>query len=81
MNWNLLRAGAVLVCNNVGLIANKKKFKEPYWKRQIEDDTTRLQKDLSQIEDWFKSQWKKIKHKRKDELKKKYSIKAKNAKQ
>ena len=34
-------------------------------------------KDLSQIEDWFKDQWKSIKYRRKDELKRKYSIKAK----
>ena len=32
---NLLRAGAKLVCNKIGVIANKKEFKEPYWKRRI----------------------------------------------
>ena len=48
---NLLRAGARLVCNKVGVIANKKECKEPYWKRRIEDDIARLPKDLSQTDD------------------------------
>ena len=52
-------------------------MKEPYWKRKIEDGIARLRKDLSQIEDWFKDRWKNIKHKRKDELRRKYSIKTK----
>ena len=30
---NLLRAGARLVCDRVGVIANKNEFKEPYWKK------------------------------------------------
>ena len=55
-------------------------MKEPYWKRKIEDGIARLQKDLSQIEDWFKDRWKNIKHKRKDELRRKYSIKTKGFK-
>ena len=62
---NLVRAAARLVCNKVGVIANKKEFKEPYWKRRIEDDIARLRKDLSQVEDWFKGRWKNIKHRRK----------------
>ena len=37
-------------------------------------------KDLSQIEDWFKGRWKSNKHRRKDELRRKYSIKAKGFK-
>ena len=48
---NFLRAGARVLCNKVGVIANKNEFKEPYWKRQIEDDILRLRRDLSQIED------------------------------
>ena len=72
---NLLRAGVRLVCNKVGVIANKKECKEPYWKRRIEDGIARLRKDLSQIDDWFKGQWKNIKHRRKDELRRKYSSK------
>ena len=30
---NLLRAGIRLICNHVGVVANKKEFKQPYWKR------------------------------------------------
>ena len=74
---NLLRAGTRLVCNKVGAIANKKEFNKPYWKRQFEDDIARLRKDLSQIEDWFKGRRENMKHKRKDELRRKYSIKPK----
>ena len=77
---NLLRAGARLVCNKVGVIANKTECKEPYWKRRIEDGIARLRKDLSQIDDWFKGRWENIKHRRKDELRRKYSSKAKGFK-
>ena len=51
--------------NKVGVIANKKEFKEPYWKRRTEDDIARLQKDLSRIEDLFQGRWKNIKHRKK----------------
>ena len=39
---NLLRAGGRLVCDIVGVIANKQEFKEPRCKRLIEDDIARL---------------------------------------
>ena len=43
----------------------KKKKKEPFWKRRILTDISRLRKDLSRIEAWFAGRWKKIKNKRK----------------
>ena len=39
---SLLRAGVRLVCEIVGVIAAKKEFKEPHWKRLIQDDIARL---------------------------------------
>ena len=46
---NLLRDGAKLVCNKVGVISNKEEFKEPYWKlKMIWQDSGKM----SQIEDW-----------------------------
>ena len=39
---NLLRAAGRLVCDIVGVIANKQEFKEPHCKRLIEDDIARL---------------------------------------
>ena len=39
---SLLRAGIRLVCEIVGVIVDKKEFKEPHWKRLIQDDITRL---------------------------------------
>ena len=41
---NLFIAWARLVCKKVSVISNKKEFKEPYWKKRIEDDTARLRK-------------------------------------
>ena len=35
---------------------------------------------MNQIEDWFKGRWKNIKHRTKDELRRKYSIKVKRFK-
>ena len=75
-----LRGGARLVCNKVSFIVSKKEVKEPYWKKPIVDDIARLRKDLSQIEDWSKGRWKNIKFRRKDELRRNYSIKAKEFK-
>ena len=39
---NLLRAGAKLKCNKLGVITNEKEFKEPYWKGRIKDDIAKL---------------------------------------
>ena len=75
-----MRAGARLVCKKVCVNGSNKEFKEPYWKLRIEDNIPRVWKDLSQIEDWFKGRWNNIKHRRKDELKRKYRIKAKGFK-
>ena len=44
---NLFIGGTRLVYDKVGVIFNIKEFKEPYWKRQVEDDIARLRKDLS----------------------------------
>ena len=77
---NLLRTGTRLVCEKIGVFSNKKDFKEPFWERRIKDNIARLRKDLSQFESSFKGEWKNIKHRRKDELRRKYSIQAKGFK-
>ena len=44
--------------------SNAKKKKEPFWKRMILSDTSRLRKDLSTIEELFAEIWKKENTKR-----------------
>ena len=70
------RAGALLVCEKVGVktdhTINKK---ELFSKQRIEKDIAILRKDLSRIDDWFKGRWKNGSTKFKCELKKKYKIK------
>ena len=53
---------------------NVKKKKEPFWKRRILKDISRLQKDLSRIEAWFAGRWKKDKNKEKNLLHQKYRL-------
>ena len=47
--------------------SNAKKKKEPFWKRMILSDTSRLRKDLSTIEALFAEIWKKENTKRWDQ--------------
>ena len=75
---NIVQAGAVLV----GELVEAKdpapsKEKIPYWKRRIENDLSRLRKDLSRIEAWFKGKWKRCKEGAKQELDRRYRLKAK----
>ena len=43
-----------------------KEKKEPFWKRRILTDISRLRKDLRKTEAWFAGRWKKDKKKKKD---------------
>ena len=57
--------------------SNAKKKKEPFWKRRILTDISRLKKDLSRIEAWFAGRWKKDNKKEKDWLDQKYGLRRK----
>ena len=48
--------------------SNAKKKKEPFWKRTILIDISRLRNDLGRIKAWFARRWKKVKTKEKDLL-------------
>ena len=75
---DILQAGAILVGELVEAKEPKTKVeKAPYWKRRIEGDLTRLRKDLGRIEAWFKGKWKKYKAGAKEELDRRYRLKAK----
>ena len=75
---NILQAGAVLVGELVeAKEPTHRTEKEPYWKRRIEGDLTRLRKDLGRIEAWFKGKWKRDKKGAKTELDRRYRLKAK----
>ena len=54
---DLIHAGASLVAEKLGMNNKPRVEKETYWKRRIENDITRLGKDLTRIEDWFKERW------------------------
>ena len=51
---NLIKAGAISVCEKMGIIKSVKPQQEPFWKRRIESDIARLRKDLSRQDDWLK---------------------------
>ena len=75
---NVLRASAILVCELIDIKEHKKKErKEPFWKRRIEGDIKKLRQDLSRIDMWFKGKWRNAKAKEKQDLDKKYKLKAK----
>ena len=57
--------------------AKTKKKKEPFCKRMILRDISRLRKDLSRIEAWFAGRWKKDEKKEKDWLDQKYGLRIK----
>ena len=50
----------------MGIKKYVKPQQEPFSKRRIESDITRLKKDLSRLDDWFQGKWKKIKKDRKE---------------
>ena len=54
---NLMHAGASIVAKKLGVKDKPRVEKGSYWKRRIENDITRLRKDLSRTEDWFKGSW------------------------
>ena len=58
---NLIKAGAISVCEKMGIIKSVKPQQEPFWKRRIESDIARLRKDLSRQNDWLQGKWKKDK--------------------
>ena len=55
---NLIKAGAISVCERMGIRKSVKPQQEPFWKRHIESDITRVKKDLSRQDDWLKVKWK-----------------------
>ena len=58
---NLIKAGAIIACEKMGIIKSVKPQQEPFWKRRIESDIARLRKDLSRQNDWLQGKWKKDK--------------------
>ena len=54
-----------------------KEKKEPFWKRRILTDISRLRKNLSKTEAWFAGRWKKDKKKEKDWLDQKNGLRGK----
>ena len=78
---NLIKAGATIVCERMGIRKFAKPQQKLFWKRHIESDIARLRKDLGHLDDCFKGKWEKDqKKKRKEEVRKKYRIKAKGFK-
>ena len=75
---NVIRAAMGVLGEEVGMKkSNAKKKKEPFWKRRILKDISRLRKGLSRIEAWFSGKWKKYKNKEKDLLDQKYGLRRK----
>ena len=75
---NVIQAAMKIVGEEVGMKkSNAKKKKEPFWKRRILTDISRLRKDLSRIEAWFAGRWKKYKKKEKDWQDQKYGLRRK----
>ena len=74
---NLIKAGATIVCERMGIRKSVQPQQEPFWKRRTESNTARLRKDLNRPDDWFQGKWKKDKKRKKEELKKKYRMKVK----
>ena len=61
---NLIKAGATIVCEKMGIRKSVKPQQEPFEKRCIESNIVRLRKDLSRLDDWFQGKWKKDKKKK-----------------
>ena len=56
---------------------NGKKKNEPFWKRRILRDISKLRKNLSRIEAWFSGRWEKDENKVKYLLDQKYGLRRK----
>ena len=76
---NLIKAGVTIICERMRIRKSAKPQQEPIWKRRTENDIAKLRKGLSHLDTWFKGKWEKEK-KKKEELRKKYRIKAKGFK-
>ena len=75
---NVIQAAMRIVGEEVDMKkSNAKKKKEPFWKRRILSDISRLRKDLSRIEARFAGRWKKDKNKENDLLDQKYCLRRK----
>ena len=72
---NVIQAAMRIAGEEVDMKKSKaKEKKEPFWKRRILRDISRLRKDLSRIEAWFAGRWKKDKNKEKELLDQKYGL-------
>ena len=72
---NVIQAAMRIVGEEIGMKeSNTKKKKEPFWKRRILRDISRLTKDLSRIEAWFIGRLKKNSNKQQDLLHQKYGV-------
>ena len=75
---NVIQAAMKIVGEEIGMKkSNAKKKKEPFWKRRILTDISRLRKDLRKTEAWFAGRWKKDKKKEKDWLNQKNGLRGK----
>ena len=75
---NVIQAAMKIVGEEVGMKkSNAKKKKEPFWKRRILTDISRLRMDQRRIEAWFAGRWKNDKNKEKDWLDQKYGLRRK----
>ena len=75
-----MKAGGTIVCERMRIRKSVKLQQEPFCKRSIESDIPGLRKDLNHLDDWFKGKWKNNKERKKEELRRKYRIKAKGFK-
>ena len=55
---DLVQAGARLAYERPGVTAKRKGQRESFLKRPIKGDIAKVQKDLSQIDEWVKDKWK-----------------------
>ena len=70
---NVIQAAMRIVGEEVVMQkSNAMEKKEPFRKRRILRDISRLRKDLSRVEAWFAERWKKDKNKEKDLVDQKY---------
>ena len=63
---NLIKAGATIVCERMGITKFAKPQQKLFWKRHIESDIARLRKDLGHLDDCFKGKWEKDQKKKKE---------------
>ena len=63
---SLIKAGATIFCERMGIRKSVKPQQESFWNRRMESDIARLRKDLNRLHDWFKGKWKKDKKRKKN---------------